>query len=526
MRVGRLALGMSAVLCLGVASCAESSQQGTSRSYAEEGTFTIAVNYDVGKFDPYHNGAPYILAPLAYDKLANRQLDGTFVSGLAQDWTVTPRVAEFKLRADVTCSDGSPLTASQVAKDINYVSDPKNQSYYYGALLPTIPLKATADDATRTVKVVPSEPFGFLLQTVGQLPIMCAAGLSKPGSLATASSGTGPFVLTAATLDQTYTFTRRPGYTWGPDGASNDAPGTPSKVVVRVVKNESTATNLLLSGEVNAALVGGPDGQRLVDANLQRREVPTSGAWLWFNQRSGRPGSERDVRAALTQAVDFQQVIKVNTGGTGRAATGLVNNEPKVCPGDTVAGQFPGFSQDEAAAALDKAGWAAGADGVRTKDGKPLTIDLHLTATGPFERPTAELIAGAWRAVGADVTLSEDSAADYYSTMYETGDWDVYIAGFGFDLPSQYVSRLAGPLTPEGRNLAAINNPAYKSLADQAQQLTPPAACEYWNKAEQALWREVNPVPIVSRPWIYFFNRAEAQMTREQLIPTSIRVFA
>ena len=96
------------------------------------------------------------------------------------------------------------------------------------------------------------QPVPFLLQSTGAgLFIVCAQGLADRTILATGTDGTGPFVLEEAVPNDHYTFRARDDYTWGPDGATTDAPGFPSEAVLRVVENESTAANLLLSGEVN-----------------------------------------------------------------------------------------------------------------------------------------------------------------------------------------------------------------------------------------------------------------------------------
>ena len=43
--------------------------------------------------------------------------------------------------------------------------------------------------------------------------------------------------------------------------------------MVRVIPNETTAVNLLLSGELNATSVNGPDQQRLTAQKLFRTDV-------------------------------------------------------------------------------------------------------------------------------------------------------------------------------------------------------------------------------------------------------------
>jgi peptide/nickel transport system substrate-binding protein len=391
-----LTIGLT-ILCLAASGCnrsPDSASRSGSTKYATDGKFTMAVSADPGSFDPYHSQLIFGQAHLAYDSLVNLRRDGKFVSGLAEDWRADAHSATFALRSGVTCSDGTPLTAAQVAADINYVADPANGSAQYGVNTPPVPLTATASDASRTVKVVTKKPFGFLLHTIGQLPIMCSRGLKDSKILKTASDGTGPFVLTQVIPGQSYTFKVRKDYAWGPDGATTKEPGTPSTLVLRVVENDTTATNLMLSGEVNLAQIMGEDRKRLEAAGLGRVDRPLAGAWLWFNQLNKRPTADQRVRRALVQALNLDQLIKVNTGGTGKAAASLSSMEPKPCAGDTVAGRFPPHDVKAAKALLDEAGWIENANGTRSKDGARLRLDLHYVPSySPFNKPTAELVA-------------------------------------------------------------------------------------------------------------------------------------
>lgn len=493
--------------------------------YVTDGTFTMAITDDRGSFDPYRTNL-FAYAKLAYDSLVNLQPDGSFVSGLAEKWSADARTASFTLRPGITCSDGTPLTASQVVADLRYLGDPKNQSVQYGVTIPTIPFTATADDASRTVKVVLQSSFGFLLHTIGSVPIVCATGLADPASIRAASDGTGPFVLDKVVAGQTYTFTIRRGYSWGPGGASTSAPGTPAKIVLRVVPNEATAANIVLAGEANLVRNSTEDKQRLDARGLKNFDVLQPGPWLRFNQRDARPAADKRVRQALVGALDLGQVVKVNTGGRGRPATGVVAIEPDPCPGDTLSGQLPVHDAAAAESLLDQAGWKKDADGVRRKDGLPLELDLYyVTALSGFDKPTAELIAEQWRLIGVRVNLSTTTPVAYNKVMYETGNWDVFLASAVFNLPSQAARFVSGPLPPDGLNGSGIHNVRYDALVAKAQSLTPPTACTYWHQAEQALFRDVDVVPIANQLWTYYLYKAEARAAgRDVPIPTSIRV--
>jgi peptide/nickel transport system substrate-binding protein len=521
-------LGLSAVACLTVSACGGSASRNDANGpvrYAANGTFTMVLNEDLGTFDPYHSNV-FSVYQLAYDSLVNLQRNGSFASGLAEKWTANAYSATFNLRPDVTCSDGTPLTASQVAADLDFIGNPKNSSSQFGVNTPRVPFKVTGDDTTRTVKVVMTkEPFGFLLNTIGLAPIVCSRGLANPEMLKTASNGTGPFVLTHVDGGQTYTLKVRGDYKWGPAGATTKAPGTPATVVLKVITQETTAANLLLAGEVNMARVGGEDQERLVARGLPRFNVAGPPAGLRFNQAAGHPTADKNIRQALVQALDLDQIVKVSTGGHGSAATTLVQVEPKPCAGNTVAGQFPGHDRATAESLLDQAGWIKGADGIRRNGGKPLSVDLHYIPTwSPFDKATVEFMAQEWQAIGVRVKLSANTLVSISKVYYETGGWDLFMQLGNAYLPTAYVPYLSGAFPPKGTNLGGVN-PAYEALVAKAETLTAPKACQYWNQAEQALYRHLDIMPISDRPWTYYLNGAQAQSWGyARPVPTTIRV--
>lgn len=247
---------------------------------------------------------------------------------------------------------------------------------------------------------------------------------------------------------------------------------------------------------------------------------------LRFNQRDDkRPTADQRVRRALVQALDRDQLVKVTSGGAGRPATGLSLVEPRACPGDLVSGRLPKYDVAAAESTLDQAGWIKGGDGVRTKNGRQLAIQLiYINANSNYEKPTTELIAQKWKAIGVDVKVRSVPFVSLTNVLYETGDWDVYTGLGTAYLPSAWVPFVSGPYPPKGKNLAGQNKD-YEALVAKAQPLTPPAACPYWNQAEQALYRDLNIVPIADRRATYYLSHATAQPSGyEQPVPTSVRL--
>lgn len=329
MLLGALALTVSA--CGGVS---QSTQGRTAHQKLAEGrTFTQAIASDPGSLDPQMTVLSVAIQTdrYLYDSLLNVDAAGKPVTGLADKWRATTTKATFSLRRGITCADGSPLTAADVAANINFVGDPANKSPFAGVTIAP-GTKATADNASRTVTLTSGAPDAFLLRNAGRLPMVCAAGLRDRSLLAKGGAGTGMFTVTEAVPNDHYTLTQRKDYTW-PGAWKTNQPGLPDKVVVRVVPNATTSANLLLSGGLNAAATVGPDKKRLSAQKLFHADYLAPMGELFFNEAPGRAGRDERVRRALVQALDLTQLGKVLTSGTGTPATGMVTAEPRACTG-------------------------------------------------------------------------------------------------------------------------------------------------------------------------------------------------
>jgi peptide/nickel transport system substrate-binding protein len=444
-------------------------------------------------------------------------------ASLADKWQADTTKASFTLRKGITCSDGSPLTATQVADNINFVGDPANKSPLLG--LQVMPgTKATGNDSANTVEVTSGAPDAFLLRNIGTLFIACGKGLTDRSLLAKGQSGTGMFTISDAVANDHYTMTRRKDFTWGPGDFDPKAKGLPDKVTFKVVQNETTSANLLLSGQLNAATILGPDQQRLLSQNLFHADLVSPLGELWFNEASGHPGSDPAVRKALTQALDLQQVGKVLTNGRGKPSQGFVTVAPKPCSGDNVSGNLPDHDLSAAKSALDAAGWKAGAGGVRSKGGKKLAITLmYGTQLGPTESSAAELIQQAWKGLGADVTLKGVDSPGLNTLYFGTGAWDASMAPITLNLPSQLVPFVSGPVPPNGTNFAHLTNKDYEAAVAKASTKAGSDGCSDWNDAEKALITAVDAVPYENTVAPTFGKNAKFTVG-DGIDPTSIRM--
>lgn len=502
--------------------CGGTARSSTDTPLVDHGTVRIAESSETPSFDPYSAfGAAQ--ARYAYDSLVNLAPDGTVVSGLASSWQATTTTAIFTLRPGITCSDGTPLTASAVARALTYAGDPANQLTGAQAVLPRVPFTASADDRAGKVSATATTSFPFLTRTLGLLPIVCPAGLDRPQALDRTTQGTGPYVLTRYSPGGPYEFTVRDGYRWGPAGAGTAEPGLPARVVLSVVPQASTAANLLLTEGIDIASVNGPDRARLTGRGLATTDVATVIGLTFFNQRRGRVLADPALRRALVSALDRQGLANVAVGGRGRPATdfGAVG---AVCHADLATANLP--AQD-AAEALRAAGWTRDDGGPLTKDGHPLRLRLITSPDlGPTLPSAAELMARTWTALGMDVTQVTESLPALVNAMYGTGDFDIVVGSTpGFALPVGFIPFFSGPAPAQGLNFAGVANTGYDALVARALQEADTAGCDTWHQASAALLRSADALPIADgRSTVYGRRTTFATTFGGQIVPTSIRL--
>ena len=134
-----LRIVVAGTLALSLASCGgEGGGTAGSQNLVNGKTFTMVLPADPGNLDPHFTSlsVTHQVDRFLYDQLVNIDQDGKLVAGLAEKWEATTTKATFTLRKAITCSDGSPLTATTVANNISFVGDPKNASSRMGVWVP------------------------------------------------------------------------------------------------------------------------------------------------------------------------------------------------------------------------------------------------------------------------------------------------------------------------------------------------------------------------------------------------------
>ncbi|GAB3275944.1 ABC transporter substrate-binding protein [Kineosporia babensis] len=515
----------SALVAVTLAACggAEPSESGTGKPVSG-GAFNVALNDDPGSLSPL-SGVSLVqraLVPYAYESLVYTTAEGEFLPWLAESWEETPTSITYTLKEGVTCSDGSAFSAETAAANITYQADEKNGTFWHGSNI-TAEMSAKAEGNQLTVTSKSRNP--FLLASTGAVEMVCQKGLDDPDSLKDATDGTALFALTSAKAGSEYTYTKRDDYTWGPSGVTSDTEGLPDTVVGKVVTDESTAANLLLSGGLNAAGVAGSDRDRLEAAGTAYKGTPNPIGEMLFNERSDRPTADVRVRQALTLALNREAVGDIVTNGHYEEMKSLVNQTPLLCVAGGPQWQLPPRDTAKAGALLDEAGYPAGADGVRAKDGKPLSIRFLYDAGTPSHAAAAEEVQAEWKEIGVQTELVAEDPTGWSTDLYQTYDWDTGFIQIAPGTPVVLSLFFLGATSEDGGyNFMAVENPEYNALAEKAFTAEDAeSACAIWQQAETELVERADVYPLAQTTTPIFFSGATAEVAGS-IQPTSIRM--
>ncbi|MFL1380031.1 MULTISPECIES: ABC transporter substrate-binding protein [unclassified Nocardiopsis] len=479
------------------------------------GIFTAAVNGEVNDTVPMTGAQPQErqIMVYAYESLIYTGEDGEPRPWLAESWEASDDglSASFTLKPGVTCHDGTEFDAGVAAANLAYHADPENTSVHTGSLVAE-GLQAEGDGLT--LEVTSPEPDPFLLSKVGTVEMVCAAGLEDPDSLQGVSNGTGLYELTESRPDA-FIYTTRDDYDWGPDGLTSQTEGVPAGLEVRVVTDESTRTNLLLSGDLNAARIVGSDRARVETAGYDYTGIVNPIGQMLFNERDDRPTHDPLVREALVLGFDHEEAAEVVTGGHPVALDSLITESPYLCvPENGPVWETPGFDPARAGELLDEAGWELGPDGVRQRDGEPLTISFIYDAGSETHAPAAELVREYWLEIGVETELQAMDGAAWSEYLYETFDWDtgwIQISSGGPTIQHAFY----GGATPDegGLNFMATDSAEYDEAAALAFTAAPDEACGYWEDAERILVENFHTFPLTGTVLPTFMNGAVFEET-------------
>ena len=404
------------------------------------------------------------LSLLKYDKNLN------LVGQLAESWAVSEDKLSitFKLKPNLTWSDGKPLTSEDCVFTLHLIQDDKTQSPYKSDYMKVISAKAL--DA-RTFEVRYKEIFSPALATWASLAILPKHVFQGVNIMDTELSrhpkaSIGPYFLEHWQPQQSITLKANPHYF--------DGDVWIDKRITRIIPDPATQFLELSAGNIDMANLTPTQYTRLFDNNPRlKREYKRykylgfSYTYLGFNLKR-KPFDDIRVRQALAYAIDRQELVDGVLLGLGEAlatpykpGTRWVNQNLKPRP----------FDLDKAKALLAEAGWNK-AEGQRflQKNGKPLSFTI-LTNNGNKKRAdTATIIQQRLQQLGIQVNIRLVEWSAFIENFINQRNFDAVILGWSLSPdPDQFNIWHSSQTGERQFNFLSYSNPKVDEALEQAR---------------------------------------------------------
>jgi len=511
-----LVLGAAAgSLALLASACSGAANTGDGAGAARTRPVTLEIGSPVTSLDPAKGSsfADLSVARTLYDTLVNFAQDGKIIPGLATSWSATADSATFHIRKGVSCSDGTAVTPAIVAASLKRFMDPATAAPLRGTVIGTASTATVTAEATaNTVTVKLARPFSQLLpgMTSAFTGIICPAGLKNPSNLLTHSNGTGAYVASTQVSGSSYTFTARPGYTWGPKFPGEPAGSVPKTLVLKVVLDDNTAANLMSSNSLDIAAYSTTDWKRFAGkkgyTNVTQPQTDTT---LVFNETSGHVTAEESVRVAISQALERDGMNGILGNGNGVLESNL-GQATFECFDPSLASFVPKSNPSEASKALKG-------------------IDLRIIGSTQLAsgNGTSYLLAQL-NAAGAHATLRNMNNEAWVTELFSgKNDWDLTILGYA-NTTNTLLSAAGfstGQAPPKGQNLGNVQNPTASSAYVTATKVAGSAGCVATTELQKALLQRHDLVPLSAIPaTVVFSNGTAGSVVKGFVVPSSIRI--
>ena len=192
---------------------------------------------------------------------------------------------------------------------------------------------------------------------------------------------------------------------------------------------------------------------------------------VFFNQNQSSVLINKEVRQALSEAVDKNEIIKEVLGGYGNPVSGPI---PLQISGVKYKEETPEEKISSAKNILSDAGWALDQYGVLAKKTKKTSVELSFsisTANSPDLKRTAELLKDTWQKLGAKVDVKVFDIADLQQNVIRQRKYDALLFGevIGRNL-DLYAFWHSSERNDPGLNLAMYANPKADKILEQIRQ--------------------------------------------------------
>ncbi|MDQ1551533.1 MAG: glutathione transport system substrate-binding protein [Actinomycetota bacterium] len=243
---------------------------------------------------------------------------------------------------------------------------------------------------------------------------------------------------------------------------------------------------------------GNPNGKVLVAAGPDQRQ---------FTFHNGGVLADVNVRKAIAMGINRAAIAKADLTGLPVGTPATLDNHIFVntqAGYTNEAGDVGKYDATAANKALDDAGWAKGADGVRAKAGKQLKVRFTIPAGVASSKNEGELVQAMMSAIGVKLVITTVPSNDFFDKYIIPGNFDItpfswigtpFPAGGSRDI---YICKKG---SSGGSNFTAMCDPAIdQDFTDALSSLDLNVYRQKLNDADQHIWSEVHSLMLYQRP--------------------------
>ena len=365
----------------------------------------------------------------------------------------------WKLRSGVKWHDGKPHTSADVKFTVDAIlkGDWKPESVDGFDRISSVD---TPDSLTAVVHY--KEVYApYALQFVrGTLPkhVLEGRNIDQAHDYNRSPLGTGPYRVAEWKTGEHILLERVPGYWRG-----NDQPRI-QRILFRFLTNTTTRINQLKTGEVHMVALVPWDKVRELRAvpELRLNQVVGNGyEHVTLNQQHFAPFKDVRVRQALAHAVDRELIVKTILDGLVEIVNGPIQPRSWAYEPDV---RIYAYDPEKARTLLTEAGWTSGPDGIRRKDGVPLSFTLITQAGFAIRENVAQALQQQFRQVGVDMKVRLIDGTTI-STLWFAGDFDAMLHWWQMGADPEVTLFFAGDRAPpRGRNINYVDNDSLTAL--------------------------------------------------------------
>lgn len=501
-----------------VAACgnATPSTSGTGK-VVKGGHFVEGYLYDVSSLNPIiatGRTTNQLAATMLFDDLLTYDAAGNLVPNLAK---AVPKPSSdgltyaFDLKEGLKWTDGSPLTADDVAFTYQVQSDPtyKDVTSVNRSVFQTYIAKIEAPNPARVVFTL-TKPYAPLVQNYlwyGVMPKKVFAGMNGK-QIATADFNSNPTISSGVlkfqnwTKGQSLTLVRNDAYHGGP--ANIDS------YVFKYISDINTLANQLRTGEVDfgaipnsqIAAFGNEPSLRVIDFTIPEM------TFCFVQMDPSKPAyqilGDKAVRQALMTAIDRQGLVNAVYFDQGQIAWSPILPGTSWAYDPAMKGKYT-YDKTKAGSMLDAAGWKLGSNGIRQKNGAPMALRIDVANAKPFS-DDAQVVQQAWHAIGVDASVRVLETPILGNEAQNSRDFDVILTEFNFTGPdpdpSSSLSSAAA--APGGNNTSGYKNQQVDQLLSQAVAETDQnKRKQFYYQIQQIVGEDLPRFPLVTAKQVY-----------------------